>query len=179
MWGSSYNFNGGVAKKKAKLRHLILLSRVTYWAPKEGDALKYWFSNFLTNSFIIQDFAKFKVPGEWSVFSGRVLSKQFPFSAFRVQGSGVSSGNSIVCFVNLWLRLFLNLDWGCCCCKKFLQILPCRVLALLQKHFLRKKLVQDFGYVAKASCINLSAEFLVLHPNCSFPLWSSANGDMF
>jgi hypothetical protein len=25
----------------------------------------------------------------------------------------------------------------------------------------------------------LSAEFLVLHPNCSFPLWSSANGDMF
>jgi hypothetical protein len=54
--------------------------------------------------------------------------------------------------------------------KKFLQILACRVLALLQKHFLRKKLVQDFGYVAKASCINLSAEFLVLHPNCSFPL---------
>jgi hypothetical protein len=29
-----YSFIGGVAKKKiAQLRHLILLSRVTYWAP--------------------------------------------------------------------------------------------------------------------------------------------------
>jgi hypothetical protein len=33
---SSYSFIGGVAKKKpAKLRHLILLSRVTYQAPVE------------------------------------------------------------------------------------------------------------------------------------------------
>jgi hypothetical protein len=31
------SFIGGVAKKTAKLKHLILLSRVTYWAP---DALK-------------------------------------------------------------------------------------------------------------------------------------------
>jgi hypothetical protein len=80
----NHSFIGGVAKKKAKLRVLILLSRVTYWAPKEGDALRYRFSNFLTNLFIIHDFAKFKVPGEWSVFCGRVLSKQFPFFAFRV-----------------------------------------------------------------------------------------------
>jgi len=32
----SYSFIGGVAKTNpAKLRHLILLSRVTYWAPVE------------------------------------------------------------------------------------------------------------------------------------------------
>jgi hypothetical protein len=36
IWSSSFSFIGGIAKKKtAKLRHLILLSRVTYWAPLE------------------------------------------------------------------------------------------------------------------------------------------------
>jgi hypothetical protein len=36
IWSSSFSFIGAVPKQKtAKLRHLILLSRVTYWAPLE------------------------------------------------------------------------------------------------------------------------------------------------
>jgi hypothetical protein len=35
MRSSSYSFIGGVAPKKAKRRHSILLSSVTYWPPVE------------------------------------------------------------------------------------------------------------------------------------------------
>ncbi len=35
VYGSSFSFIGGVAKKEAKLKIFILLSKVTYWARLE------------------------------------------------------------------------------------------------------------------------------------------------